>query len=112
MLIVRGQPALREDAQPAGESTMAPPPVRGSTRPAWFAVAFAALVCAAWPAVEAAIQRADAPAIDIAVPAIPGWTVDADAKEWSPPYRNASATRQLVFRRGDDAVGVFVASTP
>jgi EpsI family protein len=100
----------REDTEPVAAGPALP--AAGLARPVspWPTVALLAVVAAAWPAIEWAITRADAAPVELAAAvAVPGWTAVEAPQQWVPPVRNASATRTLAFRRGDDVVGVHVA---
>ena len=100
----------RQDGEAVADVPALPPAGAARTASPWPAVAFIAVVAAAWPTTEWAITRTDAAPAELAATAtVAGWTQVDAAPAWAPPYRNASATRSLAFRRGDAVVGVYVA---
>ncbi|NDP41104.1 MAG: exosortase A [Aromatoleum sp.] len=85
----------------------------GVPRPMLFVAAIAAIAAAGlWQPVSALVDRQDVAGTPVvtAVAAGDGWAASTSPiTSWKPHYRGYAAEREQRFRRGDDAVGLYVA---
>jgi exosortase A len=72
----------------------------------------AVALAAAWPLYAAHLDRSSAERDSLelaAVPAVGGWTSDAASlTEWRPHYVGAAASRFTVYRKGENAVALYI----
>jgi exosortase A len=84
---------------------------RGAMAKAWPIFATVLAVTALWPLARLAADMGAAhTTVSLGTLEVPGWTTEAAPEgAWTPHVENPSAVRHVVLRKGDAAVGVYVA---
>lgn len=84
---------------------------RAAMAKGWPIFAAVLAVTALWPLARFAADMGTAhAAVSLGTLEVPGWTTEAAPEDaWTPHVENPSAVRHVVLRKGDAAVGVYVA---